>query len=216
MAFEREVFPEVKLKHGVGKSVVFPVSTITNGNVEYRNSRISRERFKFTIQTKNLLQADKEAIRGFFTNRSHALNSFLFQDPDIPSLDDAILSYHSGSGNSKWIVALPIDSSTPGNHWIYNIGSNGSGSPLTGSPLPTATVNASPETISAFTIESDGTPTITVANSDNGDTVRLTAEIYFVVRLDSTLNYVLGALNINNRTAGVAMNQIVLQEVYEY
>lgn len=204
MAFDNVSFPDLTLIHGVTKDIIDPVSVVGNGVVEYRNQRTRWERFNWTLPTQAMREEKRLEIRQFLLARDHSLNSFKFTDPDIPELVDAPLQYHSGSGNSYWYLSLPIDDSTPSTrHPLFSVTSG-----------LTAKVNGSSETISSYTT-SGGVPVIQVANSDNGDTVTISGDITFVVRLDSTLSWTLAALDTDNRSVGIINNQIILKEVFE-
>lgn len=200
MAYNNVEFPYYPTKHDIVKEVIDPVSIITNGNYEYRVKKQRWEKFKWTLPTQTMKADQRDAVRAFLLARQNGLNSFKFQDPDIPSLTDALLSWNSGT---LWNLNLPLDANTAGTHPIFHPGSL------------TVTVNGSPGTISSYNV-TNGVPTITVTGTNSGSIVRVSGTIYFTVRLDSSFSQAYSALDSNNKTVGLTVNEISLVEVFEY
>jgi len=202
MAFQDELFPSVKLVHGVGKSILDPVAIVSNGNTEYRIKRNRYERYQWSIPSNNITDEDKLSISGFLADKDYALDSFKFQDPDLPSLTGALLANDSGS---LWLLNIPFDENTAGNHRIWHIDDT----------VATATINGgAPQSVS-FAWNSDGNPIIIVAGSVPTDVVRFTGDIEFVVRLDSTIGWSIKSTNGVNTPTIVGYSEIKLIEVFE-
>jgi len=200
MAFQNELFPDIKLKHGVAKSVLDPVSVVSNGNREYRLKKNRYDRFSWSIPAHNLNDSDKLEINAFLADKDYALDSFKFKDPDVPTLVDGLMKFNTGT---TWFFNIPFDENTSGKHPIFH------------SDTLTATVNGSPATITSTGLDASGRPIIDVVGSSSGDVVRITGNIYFAVRLDSTTGWSLKALDTNNAPVIVGYSVIKLLEVFE-
>lgn len=202
MAFEDVVFPYYPMKHNISKTIIDPVSIVSNGNREYRIKRQSWERYKWTLPTQTMTNAQKEEIKSFLLQRGHSLNSFKFVDPDAAVWNNTRLLYHSGT---TWEVNLPFsqtDQTVPGNHPLFNATIDGG--LLDG-------VGTGPRTITIL----DGVPTVNYTTSNSGSVVEITDGVpYFTVRLASTVSYALAALDVDNETQGVQHAAIELIEVF--
>ena len=204
MAFEDVTFPYYPMKHGITKTIIDPVSIVSNGNREYRIKRQSWERYEWTLPTQTMTNEQKEEIKAFLLSRNHSLNSFKFVDPDMASWIDTKLTYVSGT---SWEVNLPLNnfnqtSSLPGTHPCFN------------ADITDVTLGGTPAGFTGPTI-TNGIPVISVTGSSSGSNVRLTGGIpYFTVRLASALGYALAALDTNNETLGVEHASIKLIEVF--
>ena len=204
MAFEDVVFPYYPMKHNISKSIIDPVSVVSNGNREYRIKRQAWERYEWTLPVQTMTNEQKEEIKAFLLSRNHSLNSFKFVDPDMAAWVDTKLTNISAD---NWEVNLPLNNfnqttSLPGTHPCFNAN------------VTNVTVNGSPEL--NFTVSvANGIPKIFVLGSPIGSDVRLTGGIpYFTVRLASSLGYTLAALDTNNETLGVNHAEIKLIEVF--
>lgn len=204
MAFENVTFPYYPMKHGISKSIIDPVSIISNGNLESRIKRQAWEKYEWTLPTQTMTNEQKEDIKAFLLQRNHSLNSFKFVDPDMAAWVDTQLSYHSGN---LWKVNLPLNS--------FDITGSGAGThPIFNPSITSVTLNGGSASFGAVQI-TDGVPVIPVTGSSSGSTVRITGGIpYFTVRLASTLSYNLVALDINNETLGISHTAIKLIEVF--
>lgn len=182
MAFLNSKFPTLKLKHGVAKEVVDPVSVTGNGAREVRRKQNRWERFVWSVPARNLIDSDKTAIHKFLRSTDMGLKSFLYQDPTFPELNLAPMTWRS-SGTAY--LNLPYDATTPGTHPIFN--------PVMGElvfrkngNIVTATYNG---------LDSNGYPYVTITGGLLvGDTLTVTGPIYMTVRFASTLKYSITAM----------------------
>ena len=198
MAFDNVVFPYYPMKHDITRTVEDPVNIVTNGTYEYRVKRQRWDKFTWVIPTQTMKADQRDAIKSFLAARNHGLNSFKFQDPDLPSLTDALLAHDH---DSKWRLAIPFDENTAGTHPIFHHGTM------------TATVNGSPASIIGYEVH-NGIPLVHVSGSHSGSIVRISGPIYFAVRLANTFSEAYSALNSSNRPIGLNVSEIELQEVF--
>ena len=202
MAFDNVTFPTVPLIHDQRRSVIDPVSILSNGNYEYRVKRQQWEKFAYEVPAQTMTPTQKESVRQFLMQRNNGLNAFKYNDPDLSVWSDVKLSH---AGGSNWYLYLPFDSSTAGNtHPLFN-------------QTPgdfTAEVNSSPASITSYQLVG-GVPTFTITGATSaGDDVRLTGTAYFNVRLDSSFSDTLYALCTDNSPRGHQVTAIRLMEVH--
>mgnify|MGYP000638604153 CR=1 FL=1 len=201
MAFQNELFPSVKLVHGVAKSILDPVAIVSNGNTEYRIKRNRYERYQWLIPSNNITDEDKVTISGFLADKDYALDSFKFQDPDLPRLDNAKLGYDNAS---DWFFNIPYDENTPGKHRVFH------------SDNLVVTVDGGPAPFGwSLATNSSGNPVIHITSVFDGSDVRVTGDIYFVVRLDSTIGWSIKAVDGVNEPTIVGYSELKLIEVFE-
>lgn len=205
MAFKDELFPDVKLVHGIVKQITDPVGIVSNGNKEFRIKKNRFSRLSWSIPSNNMTEETKLQINGFLADKDYALDSFKFKDPDYPAFTDAILQNKTGN---IWYVNIPFDDNTPGTHPIFQFDATTS---------MRASVNGTGSIIvnGMLSIDADGRPIVTIPTTVDSDIVRLTGDIYFAVRLDSTTGWSLKALSDLNTPSIVNYSEIKLIEVFE-
>ena len=203
MAFDNEIFPQVPLYHDVSRSVVDPVSVVTNGNYERRYKRQQWERFTWEIPPQVMTNTKKEEIRQFLMQRNNGLNTFKYTDNELSTFTNVRLS-HAGTGDT-WYLYLPFGANTAGNtHPMFRLETTDF----------TATVNSVSKSILSYQL-TNGIPSFDIQDATNpADDVRITGTAYFVVRLDSSFNDTLFALNCNNVAQGHNVAPIRLVEVH--
>ena len=81
MAYQNITFPNPKLVHGLQKEVVKLTKIVTNGNTEFRISKQSNFRNRWTWPARAMSQTDIEAIIAFAESVDMALDSFNFYCP---------------------------------------------------------------------------------------------------------------------------------------
>ena len=203
MAFEDVTFPYYPMKHGITKTIIDPVSVVSNGNREYRIKRQAWERYEWTLPTQTMTDQQKEDIRIFLSERSHSLNSFIFIDPDMPtSIVDVDLEQHY---SIFWKYNLPLTHTAPeigGTHPQFGAIGDAVFWKRDGTQYGPTNV-----------VLIDGIPILNTGWSSGIITVD-TMTPKFVVRLASTLSYALAALDTNNETLGVEHASIKLIEVF--
>jgi len=219
MAYENVVFPfnynissniEVPMIHGMVKTIIDPVTIVSNGSYEARTKKQAWERYKWTIPTQTMMNAQKEEVKSFLIQRSHSLNSFKFVDPDAPVWAGTKLAHHS---STYWEVNLPYNTiqggspaEEPGTHPVFNHNAGQCNMTRNGSP-------AGADGSIIYIV--DGVPCVKILGSSPSDEVIITSgPIYFTVRLNSTLSYALEALDTDNNTVGVNHSAIELIEVF--
>lgn len=200
MAFQNELFPSIKLIHGVSKSIIDPVSIISNGNTEYRVKKNRYARFTWSIPSNNLNEEDKLEINAFLSDKDHGLDSFKFTDPDLSTLSAGLMS---SAGTDTWFLNIPHDTNNAGKHPIFH------------SSNLTATKNGLAATIASTSLDSNGRPILTITGSIPSDVIRITGNFYFAVRLDSSTGWSLKALTGTNTPDIVGYSEIKLIEVFE-
>lgn len=197
--FDNAVFPLCAIK-GVSKTETFPVDVQTNGFNEYRSTPFDWEYFTWNIPSWNILNEDRVSTMNFLRQRKYGLRSFLYQDPNMPSLVNNIVPNLTGN---KWKLTLAWDTNLPGNHPIFHPGALEVR--RNGFVVSTAT----------FAIE-NGFPILTVPGSTSADTIRVSGPIYFSVRLESSFGWAINALNSDASVAVTQHTEIQLKEVFEY
>lgn len=198
MAFQNIIFPDLKLKHGIHKEIVMPVSITGNGNREVRRKQNRYERFVWSIPARTLLEADKQAIYKFLNQVNYGLDSFLYRDPTYPELNGAIMSYRSGT---TWYLNIPFDSTTAGTHPIINPVMAGL----------TFKKNAVAVTGVTFAVGTDGRPYIDVPASVSTDVITVTGPLYMTARFDSTFNFTIAAMIPSPLNASCAPNPSMVE-----
>lgn len=199
MAFINEQFPNVKLIHGFSKSISDPVGVVSNGNIEFRIKKNRFSRYSWEIPSSNITEENKLEINAFLANKDHSLNSFKFSDPDQPSLVNAVMNNKSGS---DWYFSIPFSDNIAGNHPIFH------------SNNLTATMNGVAANITSTSV-SEGRPIITILGSGPSDVIRISGDLLFAVRLDSSTGWVIQALNTDNTPNIVNYSTLKLLEVFE-
>lgn len=196
--FDNAVFPMCASK-GVSKTETFPVDVQTNGINEYRSTPFDWEYFTWNIPSWNILEDERASVVSFLRQRKYGLRSFLYQDPNMPSLVNNKVPNLSGT---KWKLTLAWDTNTAGTHPIFHPG--------------TLEVRRNGFVVSyTFAIE-NGLPIITVPGSTAADTIRVSGPIYFAVRLESSFGWTINALNNDTSVAVAQHTEIQLKEVFEY
>lgn len=197
MAFSGLTFPNLKLIHGLKKSVILPTVIVSNGNSEFRINRMAFDKYSWSYQARSLINSDKLSLYAFYKSVSGSLNSFKYQDPDFPNFTGQTLT---NQATTKWLFNFPgsID------HPLYNydasmvIKKNGS--------------------IAAWTFSIVASkPIITIAGSIPSDTITVeSGACYLAARFDGNINWQIEALNTDNTTAVVNFDQVNLVEVFEH
>lgn len=196
--FDNVTFPLCAIKD-VSKAENFPVDVQTNGVNEYRSTPFDWEYYTWTIPSWSILDEDKAKLASFLRQRKQGLRSFKFQDPDMPALVNAPMK---SLGGALWQLSVPFDSTTPGEHPIFHPG--------------TLTVRRNGfVTAHTFSV-ANGLPTLNVSGSSPTDTITVSGEIFFAVRLASPFGWTITALNSSNTPAAVRHTEIQLKEVFEY
>lgn len=210
MAFSNLIFPEIKLKHGIQKEVVDPVTITGNGAREVRRKQNRWERFIWTIPSRQLLDADKVAIHKFLRQVGMGLNSFLYRDPTYPSFVDAPLTNRSGN---TWFMNLPYDAITAGTHPVFHPQMGGLVFKK-GGVTATATFGG---------VDSNGFPYVTISGSTPADSITVTGAVYMTVRFEGSLNFSIDAMAKSTVATNscdvvptiVTLNDFKLVEVFE-
>lgn len=195
MAFQNITFPDLKLKHGLVKTVVDPVVITGNGAREVRRRQNQFERFVWSIQSRNLTEADKLAIHAFLRGVNIAQDSFLYRDPTWPTFTDVRLPQGTGTGAGVsqrqlcFPYAVPNVSNILDNrlkHPIYNLS-------LTGLTFKNNGVTAA---ASSFGVLDDGHQYVTVTGATNGSNVTVTGTPKLVVRFNGQLGWAIAAMTL--------------------
>lgn len=219
MAFVNTTFPELKLKHGLQKSVVDPVSITGNGTREIRRRQNKWERFVWDIPARNLLEADKQAVLAFLRSVNMGQDSFLYRDPTIPTLTDVKLPRYTGGVNTRQLVipyGVPDSLSLLDDrlkHPLYRASITGltfkkNGTPITGTY------------VSGFDLT--GFRTVSFSGVVGTDTITVSGTPLFVVRFNGTLGWNIQAMSLpaggacgDVTPSVVELNDFQLVEVYE-
>lgn len=187
MAYQAVVFPELKLKHGITKEAVDPVSITGNGAREIRRRLNRFDRYVWTIPGRSLLEADKDAVYKFLRGVSMGKDSFLYRDPFIPTLTDAILPTVAGAAGTVRAMCLPFDPSTAGTHPIYNPQFGGLTFKRNGSPVTPAQLGVT-----------NGLFLINVTGAISGDSITVSGTPHMTVRFDGTFSERIVAMQLPN------------------
>lgn len=197
--FDNATFPLCAIR-GVSKSETFPVDVQTNGFNEYRSTPFEWEYFTWTIPSWGLLEDEKKSLVSFLRQRKYGLRSFLYQDPDMPSLQNNIVANYNGG--TQWVLTLAYDDNVPGKHPIFHPG--------------TLEVRKNGFIVGhSFSIV-NGVPILNVPGSVPTDVIRVSGPIFYSVRLDSPFSWTITALNSTNTAAIATHADIQLKEVFEY
>ena len=200
MAFQNVVFPNLKLIHGLKKSVSLPVSVVSNGAKEYRISRMQFDKFRWTYPGRLITETDKRSLYQFFKQVNGSLDSFKFQDPAYPDWTGEQLSFSSSP--SGWKFNFPGSLNHP--LYVYD-------------PSMIVKRNGNVTAWSHFVSSSDGKPYLGISGSSSGDTITVTSgKIYLAARFDSGISWSVDALDENNRPSIVNLDALSLSEVFEY
>lgn len=191
------LFPNLKLIHGMQKSIQRPTVIVGNLNTEYRLTKISNFRTTWTWPSRAMLASDRKALATFYTDVANfALNSFKFKDPDGSSW---VLSNLKYTGNGNYFYCTSGESSS---HPIFHPGPD--------------TVIKSGSTSVPFTFEIvNGVPCFKVPGYTSGLTVSGT--YYYAVRFDqASIGWTMEALASDNSAYVDNLGDITLIEVFEY
>lgn len=201
MAFDNATFPFVPLKHDRRVTVIDPVSVVTNGNYEYRVKRQQWERFEFTLSAQTMTNEQKENIRQFLMQRDNSFRTFKYVDPEYSTWEDVVLPY-SGTWGHHYMY-LPFGASTPGTtHPLFNQDAADFTVKLGGTPT-------------TFTFEKlNGIPTVYSFGANGIDPLTISGTISYNVRLNSSFQDVLFALDCNDAALGHQVPSISLMEVH--
>ena len=202
MAVDNVIFPNPKLIHSMKKSSAIPVNIVSNGNTEYRIRTNAFERFSWEWPSSTMTDSQIRTLYQFWVQRGGGLNSFKFQDPDYPNFVDGRLG---SAGTTTWFLRVPFDSTTPGQHRVFNLDLANT----------TCKKNGTTATISSASINANGEPIITVAGSSPSDVIAISGPIYFTARFDSSVEWVLEALDFDNLPVISTYSNIKLIEVFE-
>lgn len=240
MSFQYKIFPELRLKHGVEKTINDPVSITSNGNREIRRKINKTARYSWNIPSRNLMQDEIEAIVKFADEVG--TDSFLYKDPTLPELiDQPLTPMDTGPGTGYWFGLYHS-----GLHPVLNLGSYGTGvfeSWEVGSMLsPDIVIKINGVPID-FSIGTYGTkmnftpslfgstlPRTFVVNKSfqpyfNGsEVVTYSGPLYHAVRFDSMISYRISAMKKSTLLDGPCdvvpvvseLADIKLMEVFEY
>lgn len=200
MAFVNTLFPHSNLRliHGLQKSVSAPTTIVGNANSEYRIKKFKNYITSWRFPARLLSATDRRAIALFFTETAQfGLNSFKFLDPDLNQWALTPLTY-TGAANKFYLT-------TRGNqdtHPVFHLGGD-----------VVVRVGSTP---TAYTMSVDGgVPVITVAGATSN--VNISGTFYHAARFDqASMGWSLEALASDNTPYGDNLGDITLQEVFEY
>lgn len=198
--FDKATFPECATLT-VSKEEIYPVDVMTNGMNEYRTTPFDWEYYVWTIPSWNIVTETKDSIAKFLRQRRQGLRSFLYQDPNMPRLESNKIGHVAGN---QWLLTIAYGHDDVGNHPVFHPGSD-----LVVHRNGFQVSNAS------FSIV-DGRPIVSVPGSVASDVIRVTCDLYFAVRLNSSFGWTIQALNSNAQAAIVRHTDIVLKEVFEF
>jgi len=231
MSFQYKIFPELRLKHGVEKTINDPVSITSNGNREIRRKVNKTERYSWTIPARNLMQDDMQAIIDFSRSVVSSQHSFLYRDPTMPELVDHPLTKIYANGTQYFALYHS------GLHPVINMEAGG---PVSEFDLynPAVIIKRNGVVYDKNSIDwlwnkkmsnlgRPDLPMTCVGSAYNwgvGDTVTFTGPIFHTVRLDSMISYRVAAfekafapISGCDITPTVSeMADIKLIEVFEY
>lgn len=237
MTFQYKLFPELRLKHGIEKTVNDPVSITSNGNREIRRRINAVERYSWNIPARHLLQADMETMVNFFGEVTSSVDAFLYKDPTMPQLVNQQLKPFTVGG----VVYFALYHS--GYHPILNLGSNGTINPLWHA-LQSGVVfkkNGVTLTSGQFTVKMNCDPVLdlnavdfqhprtTIIKAPTGtwldtDVITYSGPLFKTVRFDSMVSYRIATMEKSNLLTGTCdvvptvseMADIKLMEVFEF
>lgn len=237
MSFTYNLFPELRLKHGVEKTINDPVSITSNGNREIRRRINAVERHSWNIPSRNLLQADMDAMLLFFNTVRSSVDSFLYRDPVLPQLTNVQLYPFSVGGVTYFALYHT------GFHPVLNFGNNVGTNP-NWHAFDTKSVfkrNGTTLATSQFTVKMNCDPVLdlgatafqhprtTIIKASTGswaltDVITYSGPLYKTVRFDSMVSYKIAVLEKSTLLTGSCevlptvsqMADIKLMEVFEY
>lgn len=229
MTFQLIKFPELRLKHGIEKTINDPVNITTNGNREIRRKLNKTERYSWKIPARMLYQEDMDEIVEFFNTTQSSMDTFLYRDPTKPELIAQSLKAFT-SGGTLWFLCLHS-----GNHPIINLGASGFSALWDMSDLVIkrngVVVNQSSITVSMNHDFGDAAPyprctaiRPTGGGWSAGDIITIGGPIYSTVRFDSMVSYKIAAMQKSSLITGDCevvptvseLSDIQLMEVFEY
>lgn len=230
MTFQYKIFPDLRLKHGVEKTINDPVAITSNGNREIRRKINKTERYSWNIPARNLLQADMQAIIDFSRTVTSSVDSFLYKDPTMPELVNQPLTrmfadglnyfalYHSGTHPVMNLLA-------GGNLPQFDLFNDAVVIKRNGVVVDKNTINLAYNK-DPSTLGRPDLPRTTILSSNwaANDVITYTGPIYHTVRLDSMISYRIAALKRSTVVSGSCevvpivseMADIKLIEVFEY
>ena len=205
MPFKNVTFPNLKLIHGLQKSVAEDTTFIKNArqNLEDRVKKSKWPQYSWAYQGRAISRADMEELLAFYNDVEGTHYSFKFSDPDYPELNSALLAHSTGT---EWFLNIPYDTNTAGRHPIFHVN--------TGSL--SVTVDGSPVVINSFSVNSDGLPVISVLGTVGTEVVRVSGPFWHAARFNMNLDWSLTALDQSNTPSYVTTNTIQLVERFEY
>jgi archaellum component FlaF (FlaF/FlaG flagellin family) len=236
MSFQYLTFPELRLKHGIEKSINDPVSITSNGNREIRRRVNAVERYSWTIPARHLVQSDMNTIVDFFSTVTSSVDSFLYRDPTMPEAVNLLLKPFTVGG----VVYFAMYHS--GYHPIMNLGS-GFINPIWDASMTNVVVKKNGVALASnqFTVKMNCDPVAdlgsttfqhprtTVIKDASGtwldtDIITYSGPLFKTVRFDSMIAYKIAVLEKSNLITGACevvptvsqMADIKLMEVFEY
>lgn len=207
MAFSNLTFPQLKLKHGISKQIIDPITITGNGAREVRRKQNKTDRGVWSFPARNIYEADKLTLVKFLQQTRMGADSFYFQDPTMPVLQDAVMASRS---TNTFYYNVPFDAATPGNHPIIRPVNAGL----------TVKLNGTATTSYSFGAGTDGLPYIQVTGATPSDTVTVSGAYYLVCRFAGTVQYTITAMQKldNNCTVTptvVELGDFQIIEVFE-
>jgi len=198
MAFVNELFPNLKLIHGLQKSVVLPTSIVGNSSKEYRIRKLTNYRSQWVWPSRSMLAEDREALLQFYSEvASFSLNSFKFKCPVDNQWNLTPLLY-TGSANQFYLTTR----GTGGTHPVYHLGGD-------------IVVRNGATPVSYTQTVVNGNPVITVPGYTSN--INISGTYYHAARFDqSTLGWTMEALASDNSSLIDSLGDISLIEVFEY
>lgn len=236
MSFQYKLFPELRLKHGIEKSVNDPVSITSNGNREIRRRINAVERYSWTIPSRNLYQSDMEAMVDFFGQVSSSVDSFLYRDPTMPQAVNLQLKPFTQGGvvyfamyHSGYHPILNLSSGLLNSYWDVsqsNVVFKKNGVTLAPSAF-TVKMNCDPVLdLGSTTFQHPRTTIIKAASGTwlDTDVITYSGPLFKTVRFDSMVAYKISVMEKSNLLTGTCeviptvsqMADIKLMEVFEY
>lgn len=182
MAFSGLTFPNLKLKHGITKEMVDPISITGNGAREVRRKQNKTDRGVWSIPARAMSETDKQTLVTFLQQTKMGLDSFYFQDPTYPEFNNAVMPWRSS--NTYWLN-VPYNTSTGGSHPVLR--------PKMGEL--SFKLNGTPTTAALLTDATTGLPYIQMGGAGGSNIVcTVTGPCYLVARFAGPLNYTIAAM----------------------
>jgi hypothetical protein len=200
MAFVNTLFPTTNLRliHGLRKTISAPTTIVGNGNSEYRIKKLKNFISSWVYPARILSSVDRKAIALFFTDVAQfGLNSFKYQDPDLCTWVNTPLTY-SGADNKFYLTTR----GSADTHPVFHLGGD-------------IVVKASGTPVSYTQAYTNNVPTIIVAGATSGITISGT--FYHCARFDqASMSWSSEVLNSDNSNYGDNLGDISLVEVFEH